>query len=811
MIRKGTKKVIPYNNDYEPTKIAKGDKVIFDYEKKTASGKEVSIVSDYKPKPYLEVNGAQLQNTDKVPVLSVEGKAEIVDGNILGAGEYLSNQLVKQTTETFGGDHSNTTSYSVVNDKMVVSYNGENADTYFRLQIPIKKDKKYLLVFNVFDTNESLRISFDCPTSGENRQYLNIGENSFLFTALNDRTHILLDDVRRENIYPFKMTDFVFHCLDDLGLQDLTLDQLKAQRPDLFVPQPYHTTEKRIGMIFNDGSVDRLDLVKLKIKDFQAINRYDANTFFLITEIEFKKTPDLWTVGNIMCKPFTTSYYNNSSQDIIAIGTGSQIKIVSSKYFDSVEAFLNEYGNEDVIYLKANPQPLYAVNDIKDEYKTNGVVSRNVVKVKSSELVVFNGTNYAPNFRIRYTVNAQIKTYNINNLGILGNGIKISQDPTSNPSIQNATYSICKFHDSEDLYVLVPNCSSLTDARTYVENHPFELLLELATPTTEHREPIAESRFDTINSIVNEDFTSSEEDTPSPSYPREIEHTSKFKWNDLELPLDLYNGDKIIASRKVGKNIWDEEWELGAIAWTGVDYASQTRIRSSYIKVKQNTQYFLKCGDKRYEVFYYDINKNLISYNQSSVANGNITTPSGCEYIRFTTNSSFTETTYNHDIMICLASEVDKTYEPYLKDKVWGYKVKGSVDLGSLNYSYNEQYKIFTQVNLTLRKTGFNALCDKYRLGNTVSWWVTKDKTFTFNLNPNYAYILYIRDDDYTNSTDFKNSLSGTKLVYELAQPQWVDITETHSQLLHDLTPNTTQEISVDNGTLQVDYYKAKE
>lgn len=73
MIRKGTKKVIPYNNDYEPTKIAKGDKVIFDYEVKTASGKEVSIVSDYKPKPYLEVNGDDTQNTDKVPVLSVEG------------------------------------------------------------------------------------------------------------------------------------------------------------------------------------------------------------------------------------------------------------------------------------------------------------------------------------------------------------------------------------------------------------------------------------------------------------------------------------------------------------------------------------------------------------------------------------------------------------------------------------------------------------------------------------------------------------------------------------------------------------------
>ena len=59
--------------------------------------------------------------------------------------------------------------------------------------------------------------------------------------------------------------EFYITNLTELGLDHLTLDELKQQRPDLFVYQPYHETETRYGIILNDGRVAQLmDLTRLK-------------------------------------------------------------------------------------------------------------------------------------------------------------------------------------------------------------------------------------------------------------------------------------------------------------------------------------------------------------------------------------------------------------------------------------------------------------------------------------------------------------------------------------------------------------------
>lgn len=781
MIRKGTKKVIPYNNDYEPTKIAKGDKVIFDYEKKTASGKEVSIVSNYKPKPYLEINGEQLQNTDRVPVLSVEGiglkynqlveKSTIPqtttvngvtftnnsDGTITANGTatgsfayisdvvkveqgkkylwlgtpkngsattyrsyitganisvtevdygngafvtaissgnaypvfayislgYTANNLVFRPqficlTDMFGAGNEPTTLeqfYATTQGKLYKSYveygyhilgageylsnqligsntiSGLSGVSFSNNLFTFTEDvnNKTLLYINGLTVGEKYLISNNFSNeifgTGKMRVYDNSGallySPSGLFTARH--TSIIILTINNSYTIPRGNQFYIaLSKLTEFGLQDLTLDQLKAQRPDLFVPQPYHTTEKRIGMIFNDGSVDRLD------------------------------------------------------------------------------------------------QPLYAVNnDIKDEYKTNGVVVR----------------------------------------------------------------------------------------RTKIENGE---VVALSQPIVEHREPIAESRFDTINSIVNEDFTSDEEDTPNPSYPREIEHTSKFKWNDLELPLDLYNGDKIIASRKVGKNLFDIDRALSScLAKSGNSYI-YTKIDNNVrftkevaVKLDLNKTYILSVIDldnmfsaginfrltsgysqaftKKSNVFYakiinvVDIAK-IVIYANSTVENGT----TGRIYIQLEESSTATE------------------YEPYLKDKVWQYKVKGSVDLGELNYDKDSStigYQRFNSLtaisDLKYIDYSSNIVCSKYISSNEPITNRNKDKTIAVFTNKK----VYILDSSYTydDATTFKNSLVGTKLVYELAQPQWIDLTDTLGSMLNDLTPNTAQEFSVDNGTLQVDYYKAKE
>lgn len=138
--------------------------------------------------------------------------------------------------------------------------------------------------------------------------------------------------------------------------------------------------------------------------------------------------------------------------------------------------------------------------------------------------------------------------------------------------------------------------------------------------------------------------------------------------------------NKVEKVKVTGINLWDEQWELGTIGWSGVEVVSNTRIRSSFVPIFANTTYYLKCGSVRYEVFFYDANKSHISHLPLSLANGTLTTPNGAVYLRFTTNSSYTETTYNHDICINLSDPaINGKYFPYEEhtlDLAWVKDIK---------------------------------------------------------------------------------------------------------------------------------------
>ena len=125
--------------------------------------------------------------------------------------------------------------------------------------------------------------------------------------------------------------------------------------------------------------------------------------------------------------------------------------------------------------------------------------------------------------------------------------------------------------------------------------------------------------------------------------------------------------------KSIGRNVWDEEWELGALdTTTGANYPSTTRIRSkNYIEISPNTAYY----NYGYTLapFFYDGQKNFISYNPSQ-ATGNFTTPSNAHFMRFYR----TATTYNHDITISLYYPDESGYDQY-----YPYTVLAEVDTGS--------------------------------------------------------------------------------------------------------------------------------
>ena len=123
-----------------------------------------------------------------------------------------------------------------------------------------------------------------------------------------------------------------------------------------------------------------------------------------------------------------------------------------------------------------------------------------------------------------------------------------------------------------------------------------------------------------------------------------------------------------IEVKTVGRNIWNEQWELGTLnANTGDNITITTRIRSkNFINVKSDTKYYGKIPltVDNCLIVYYD---NAQSYIKSSYIysdNYEFTTPSNCKYIKFTPSSNY-GAIYNNDICINISDDKNGEYAPY--------------------------------------------------------------------------------------------------------------------------------------------------
>lgn len=121
-------------------------------------------------------------------------------------------------------------------------------------------------------------------------------------------------------------------------------------------------------------------------------------------------------------------------------------------------------------------------------------------------------------------------------------------------------------------------------------------------------------------------------------------------------------------------NVWDEEWELGAVSVRGSLITDFTRIRpKNYISVTPNSEYYLYCGyltQGEINVIYYankgdtsSIGYQPISYNSSKT----FTPPANCHYIKFSfENSVGYGNTYRNDICINLSDPaINGQYFPH--------------------------------------------------------------------------------------------------------------------------------------------------
>lgn len=115
----------------------------------------------------------------------------------------------------------------------------------------------------------------------------------------------------------------------------------------------------------------------------------------------------------------------------------------------------------------------------------------------------------------------------------------------------------------------------------------------------------------------------------------------------------------------IGRQQWDEEWEVGGIDNQGQDELYNGIRSKGYIQVVPNIQYYFYCGinDVYRVIYFYDKDKNFISLTTSST-NGMFQTPSNCLYVRISLDAIY-GATYNNDITISIYYDYESGYDQY--------------------------------------------------------------------------------------------------------------------------------------------------
>lgn len=141
--------------------------------------------------------------------------------------------------------------------------------------------------------------------------------------------------------------------------------------------------------------------------------------------------------------------------------------------------------------------------------------------------------------------------------------------------------------------------------------------------------------------------------------------------------------EKVVTT---GRNIWDEEWELGSYDEYGRKIASSDSIRSKNMFVcLPHTSYYWRIPNKANGsymgfCFFYDISGAFISKSPvGPTAYLTMTTPSNARFVAFNLREEY-GTTYNNDICINLSDpSINGKYFPYEKhelDLSWVKEIK---------------------------------------------------------------------------------------------------------------------------------------
>lgn len=278
---------------------------------------------------------------------------------------------------------------------------------------------------------------------------------------------------------------------------------------------------------------------------------------------------------------------------------------------------------------------------------------------------------------------------------------------------------------------------------------------------------------------------------------------------------------------RTGFNIWNEEWEVGDIAFaTGMNISSSSYFRNKgYIPVIPNMAYYY-CTEESSSTFLFFYDENYTYLGQTTgglrrVEKNSIFTTPNCAFMRFAKQT----TTYNNDICINI-SDPDKngTYEPYTAanatitfgQTVYGGSVNfktgevtvthGMADLGTLEWykqnTASSNWRFYADLDLFRHADvgelcGF--LCSTYREVTAGQTWQGIKGVSGNGLTSNSICVC---DMTYTDAATFKTAMSGVQLCYELETPTTLTLTPAELELLKG---NNT--ITANGAEISLSYY----
>ena len=235
--------------------------------------------------------------------------------------------------------------------------------------------------------------------------------------------------------------------------------------------------------------------------------------------------------------------------------------------------------------------------------------------------------------------------------------------------------------------------------------------------------------------------------------------------------------------------------------------SSNTWITSPLITIKPNTTYTVSCTKGNISRFYVgDIAHNALSYTGSKAEGDTfqVTTGATAKYMRFSIGfDGTTVTTSDYGTLVyCQIEEGNQatTYEPYNGQTYTidldGTRYGGTLDvvsgvltvdrvnlkLGDLTWTYESSWgqgaDFYSNVINGAKvppnnQTVANALCSHYSVVSRDS--IYNSSNSALSLIP--SGIIKVRDDNYSDAAAFKTAMANVDFTYELATPQFYQLT----------------------------------